>query len=53
LDEIAQEYDWRLKIGKVNIDDQQNLAISMAFRAIPHPLLVFKKWRSGDQIVWF
>jgi thiol-disulfide isomerase/thioredoxin len=26
LDELAQEYDGRLKIGKVNIDHQQNLA---------------------------
>lgn len=50
LDEIAQEYDGRLKIGKVNIDDQQNLATQHGVRAIP-TLLVFKNGEVADQIV--
>ncbi|MFO1497949.1 MAG: thioredoxin [Verrucomicrobiota bacterium] len=50
LDEIAQEYDGRLKIGKVNIDEQQNLASQHGIRAIP-TLLVFKNGQVADQIV--
>jgi thioredoxin 1 len=50
LDEIAQEYDGRLKIGKVNIDDQQNLATQHGIRAIP-TLLIFKDGQVADQIV--
>ncbi len=50
LEEIAQEYDGRLKIGKVNIDDQQNLATQHGIRAIP-TLLVFKNGQVADQIV--
>jgi thioredoxin 1 len=50
LDELAQEYDGRLKIGKVNIDDQQTLASQHGIRAIP-TLLVFKNGEVADQIV--
>jgi thioredoxin 1 len=50
LDEIAQEYDGRLKIGKINIDDQQALATQYGIRAIP-TLLVFKTGEVADQIV--
>ena len=50
LEEIAQEYDGRLKIGKVNIDDQQALASQHGIRAIP-TLLVFKDGEVADQIV--
>jgi thioredoxin 1 len=50
LDEIAQEYDGRLKIGKVNIDNEQGLASQHGIRAIP-TLLVFKNGQVADQIV--
>ena len=41
LDELADEYDGKVKIGKVNIDEQQNLAAEYGVRAIP-TLLVFQ-----------
>lgn len=50
LDELAQEYDGRLKIGKVNIDNEQTLASQHGVRAIP-TLLVFKNGQVADQIV--
>ena len=50
LDEIGQEYDGQLKIGKVNIDDQQALATQHGIRAIP-TLLIFKNGEVADQIV--
>ena len=50
LDELAAEYDGRVKIGKVNIDDQQTLAAQYSVRAIP-TLLVFKQGQVADQMV--
>ena len=50
LNELADEYDGRVKIGKVNIDEQQNLAAEYGVRAIP-TLLLFDKGQVADQIV--
>jgi thioredoxin 1 len=50
LDELAGEYEDRLKIGKVNIDDYQNLAGEYGIRAIP-TLLLFKGGQVAEQIV--
>jgi thioredoxin 1 len=50
LDEMAAEYDGRVKIGKVNIDDQQALAAQYSVRAIP-TLLMFKQGQVADQMV--
>jgi thioredoxin 1 len=50
LDELATEYDGKVKIGKVNIDDHQALATEYGIRAIP-TLLLFKGGQVTDQIV--
>ena len=50
LDELADEYDGRVKIGKVNIDEHQPLATEYGIRAIP-TLLLFNKGQVADQIV--
>jgi thioredoxin 1 len=50
LDELASEYDGRVKIGKVNIDHDQKLATEYGIRAIP-TLLLFKNQEVVDQIV--
>ncbi len=50
LDELADEYDGKVKIGKVNIDEQQSLATEYGIRAIP-TLLLFHKGQVADQIV--
>ena len=50
LDELATEYNGKIKIGKVNIDDQQNLAAKFSIRAIP-TLLLFKGGEVSEQIV--
>jgi thioredoxin 1 len=50
LDELADEYDGRVKIGKVNIDEQQGVAAEYGIRAIP-TLLLFDKGQVADQIV--
>ena len=50
LDELADEYDGKVTIGKVNIDEQQNLAAEYGVRAIP-TLLVFQNGEVADQLV--
>ena len=50
LDELAGEYDGKVKIGKVNIDDHQQLAINYGINSIP-TLLFFKNGQVADQIV--
>ena len=50
LDELAEEYLGRLKIGKVNIDEQQALAAEYGIRSIP-TLLLFSRGQVADQIV--
>jgi thioredoxin 1 len=50
LDELADEFEGRAKIGKVNIDEQQALAAEYGIRAIP-TLLVFAKGQVTEQIV--
>ncbi len=50
LDELAGEYDGRVRIGKVNIDEYQNLAVQYGIRSIP-TLLMFKQGQVTDQVV--
>lgn len=50
LDELADEYEGRVRIGKVNIDEQQSIAAEYGIRAIP-TLLLFDKGQVADQIV--
>ncbi len=50
LDELAHEYDGRVRIGKVNVDDHQDLAAQYGVRSIP-TLLLFKQGQVADQIV--
>ncbi|MXP56415.1 thioredoxin TrxA [Pantoea sp. Mhis] len=42
LNEIAEEYNDKLTIAKLNIDDNQNIASKYGIRGIP-ALLIFKK----------
>jgi thioredoxin 1 len=50
LGELAEEYEGRVKIGKVDIDQEQGLASEYGIRAIP-TLLLFDKGQVADQIV--
>src|SRR6478672_7836825 len=50
LDELATEYDGKVKIAKVNIDDHQNLAAQFRVTAIP-TLLIFKNGQVVEQMV--
>ena len=50
LDELADEYDGKVKIGKVNIDEQQALATKYGIRAIP-TLLLINQGQVAEQMV--
>ena len=50
LDELAAEYDGKVKIGKVNIDEYQQIAINYGINSIP-TLLFFKNGQVADQVV--
>jgi len=50
LDELAAEYDGRIKIGKVNVDHNQQLAADYRITGIP-TLLLFKQGHVEETIV--
>jgi len=50
LDELAQELQGKLKIAKVNVDNEGNLAAKFNIMSIP-TLLVFKNGEVVDQII--
>ena len=50
LDELAGEYDGRVRIGKVNIDEDQDLAGGYGVRAVP-TFLLFIGGEVAGQIV--
>jgi thioredoxin 1 len=50
LDELADEFAGKAKIGKVNIDHEQDLASQYGIRAIP-TLLLFNGGTVTEQIV--
>jgi thioredoxin 1 len=50
IDEIANEYDGKIKVGKVDVDANQQLASEFSVRSIP-TLLVFKGGNVVEQMV--
>ena len=50
LDELATEFAGKLRIAKVNVDDNDELAAQYAVRAIP-TMLLFKGGQMVDQFV--
>lgn len=50
IDELAAEYEGKLKVGKVDVDAQQQLAADFGVRSIP-TLLIFKDGKMAEQIV--
>ena len=50
VEEIASDYNGKVKVGKVNIDYNQQVAMTYGIRGIP-ALLVFKSGSVENQIV--
>ena len=49
LEELAKEYDGKIKLAKVNVDDSPNIAAKYGIRAIP-TLIFFKNGQQVNQI---
>lgn len=50
VEELASQYEGKLKVGKVDVDAQQQLAAEFGIRSIP-TLLLFKDGKMAEQIV--
>lgn len=50
VEELANEYEGKLKIGKVDVDSNQQIAMQYGIRSIP-TLLIFKSGKVVDQII--
>jgi thioredoxin 1 len=50
VEELAGEYDGRVKVMKVNVDESPNIAVKYGIRSIP-TILLFKGGRVQDQVI--
>ena len=50
VEDLAKEYDGKVKVGKVDVDDNQQTAIKYGIRSIP-TLLIFKDGKLNSTIV--
>lgn len=50
LSELAEQYDGKIKICKINVDNEQKLAISHQVMSIP-TMLIFKDGKIVDKII--
>jgi len=50
IEELAADYDGKVKIGKVNVDDNQQLAGQFGIRGIP-TVMLFKNGQAVDSFV--
>ena len=50
VEELSTEYEGKLKVGKVDVDNNPNVAASFGIRSIP-TLLLFKDGKIVEQLV--
>lgn len=50
VEEIAKEYDGKLKVGKVDVDSNPEISMKYGIRSIP-TLMVFKAGKIVEQII--
>ena len=50
VDEIAKEHEGKLKVGKLNVDDAQEIAVKYNVMSIP-TLMFFKQGKPVDMVV--
>jgi thioredoxin 1 len=50
VEELAGEFDGKVKIGKLDVDNNQNTALTYGIRGIP-TILIFDKGKVVDRIV--
>jgi thioredoxin 1 len=50
VEEIAKEYDGKIKVCKMDVDKQKNVPMQFGIRSIP-TLLFFKDGKLADQVI--
>ena len=50
VEELAGEYQGRVKVGKVDVDNNPNISMTYGIRSIP-TLLIFRDGKIADQII--
>ena len=50
IEELAEDYDGKAKICKVNTDEEQDIAVKFGIRSIP-TIMFFKNGEMVDQVV--
>ncbi|MGD8778227.1 MAG: thioredoxin [Ignavibacteria bacterium] len=50
IEELADEYDGKVKVGKLDVDDNQNTSIKFGVRSIP-TVLFFRNGELKDTII--
>ncbi len=50
IDKLAEEYAGRIKVGKVNVDDDSELAVRYGIMSIPN-MVFFKNGEVVDRVV--
>lgn len=52
VEELAEDYDGKLKVGKVNVDEESQLAAQFGIQSIP-TLLVIKDGKTVDTAIGY
>ena len=50
IDKLAEEYEGKIKVGKVNVDENGDLAVKYGIMSIPN-MVVFKNGEVADRVV--
>ena len=50
VEELAKDYDGKVKFGKCDVDHNQQIALNYGIRSIP-TLMIFKGGKVADQII--
>ena len=50
IDKLAEEYEGRIKVGKVNVDENGDLAVKYGIMSIPN-MVFFKNGEVADRVV--
>lgn len=50
IEEIAKDYQGKLKVAKLNVDEEREIALKYSIRSIP-TLILFKEGKPAEQII--
>lgn len=52
IEEIAHDYDGKVKVGKINVDEEEELAVKFGIQSIP-TVLLFKNGEIADKSIGY